>query len=58
VPLLPQERPITKYIQKLGQQLTGFSPRYKYPYKLGVVQEKDINAFTVFLLSVLPLMLQ
>jgi beta-barrel assembly-enhancing protease len=47
MPLLPLDHPVTKYIQKLGQQLTSFAPGYKYPYKFRVVREKEINAFAM-----------
>jgi hypothetical protein len=47
MPLLPLDHPITKYIQKLGGQLTAFAPGYKYPYKFRVVREKEINAFAM-----------
>ncbi len=47
LPLLPESDPITKYVQKLGQELASHAPGEKWPYSFHVVNQKEINAFAL-----------
>lgn len=47
LPLLPESDPITKYVQKLGQELASHAPGQKWPYSFHVVNQRQINAFAL-----------
>lgn len=47
LPLLPENHPMSKYINTLGQKLAAQAPGYKFPYTFKVVREKSINAFAL-----------
>lgn len=48
MPILPDNSPLTRYVQSLGQKLDSVIPQqYNWPYQFHVVQEKDINAFAL-----------
>jgi Zn-dependent protease with chaperone function len=47
LPLLPESDPVTKYVQKLGQDLAAHAPGEKWPYTFRVVNQKEINAFAL-----------
>ncbi len=47
MPLLPENDPVTKYVQRLGQQLAAHAPGEKWPYSFHVVNQKEINAFAL-----------
>ena len=43
----PRTIPVTKYVQRLGQQLAAHAPGEKWPYTFHVVNQKEINAFAL-----------
>ncbi|HTZ95680.1 MAG TPA: M48 family metalloprotease [Terriglobales bacterium] len=47
LPLLPENHPMSKYVNTLGQKLAAQAPGYKFPYTFKVVREKSINAFAL-----------
>jgi peptidase M48-like protein len=48
MPMLPDNSPLTRYVQSLGHRLQSVIPeQYNWPYQFHVVQEKDINAFAL-----------
>ncbi|MBS1851659.1 MAG: M48 family metalloprotease [Acidobacteria bacterium] len=47
LPLLPESDPVTKYVQKLGQDLVAHAPGEKWAYTFRVVNQKEINAFAL-----------
>ena len=47
MPILPDDSPITRYVQDLGQRLAAQAPGYKWPYNFHVVNEAEINAFAL-----------
>ena len=48
MPMLPDNSPVTRYVQSLGHKLQSVIPeQYNWPYQFHVVQEKDINAFAL-----------
>jgi len=47
MPLLPESDPVTRYVQRLGQQLASHAPGEKWPYTFHVVNQKEINAFAL-----------
>ena len=47
LPLLPDSDPVTKYVQRLGQDLASHAPGEKWPYNFHVVNQKEINAFAL-----------
>jgi len=47
LPLLPDNDPTTKYVQRLGQRLAAHAPGEKWPYNFHVVNQKEINAFAL-----------
>ena len=47
LPLLPDDDPTTKYVQRLGQRLAEHAPGEKWPYNFHVVNQKEINAFAL-----------
>ncbi len=47
LPLLSDNDPITRYVQKLGANLTAHAPGEKWPYNFHVVNQKEINAFAL-----------
>ncbi len=47
MPLLPENDPVTQYVQRLGGQLASHAPGEKWPYSFRVVNQKDINAFAL-----------
>jgi Zn-dependent protease with chaperone function len=38
---------LTEYVNRLGQNLAKFAPGYRFPYRFGVINEKEINAFAL-----------
>src|SRR3954463_10617075 len=47
MPVLPDSDPLTKYVQRLGNNLAAHAPGYKWPYNFHVVNQKEINAFAL-----------
>jgi len=47
MPVLPEDDPVTKYVQQLGAQLTAHAPGDPWPYHFRVVNQKEINAFAL-----------
>jgi beta-barrel assembly-enhancing protease len=48
MPVLPDNDPLTKYVQALGNKLVKVIPnQYKWPYQFHVVEQKEINAFAL-----------
>ncbi len=47
MPVLPENDPVTLYVQKLGAQLTTHAPGEQWPYHFRVVNQKEINAFAL-----------
>src|SRR6478609_10446417 len=47
LPVLPESDPVTRYIQRLGQELASHAPGQKWPYTFHVVNQKEINAFAL-----------
>ena len=47
MPVLPENDPVTQYIQHLGARLTAHAPGDPWPYHFRVVNQKEINAFAL-----------
>lgn len=47
LPVLPDDDPVSKYIQHLGAKLAEHAPGEKWPYNFHVVNQKEINAFAL-----------
>src|SRR4051812_46628077 len=47
MPVLPDSDPLTKYVQRLGNNLAAHAPGYHWPYNFHVVNQKEINAFAL-----------
>ena len=52
MPVLPQDSPITRYVQQLGAKLVASAPpspgtNERWPYNFHVVASQDINAFAL-----------
>jgi Zn-dependent protease with chaperone function len=48
MPILPDNNPLTQYVQSLGRKLDAVIPQqWNWPYQFHVVQQKDINAFAL-----------
>ncbi len=47
MPVLPDDSPITQYIQQLGSKLADHAPGYKWPYNFHVADVAEINAFAL-----------
>lgn len=48
MPLLPDNSPVTQYVQALGRKLVKVIPQqYSWPYQFHVVEQKEINAFAL-----------
>src|SRR5258708_7549017 len=47
MPMLPEDDPVTQYVQRLGAQLTAHAPGDPWPYHFRVVNQKEINAFAL-----------
>ena len=47
MPVLPEDDPVTQYVQRLGAQLTAHAPGDPWPYHFRVVNQKEINAFAL-----------
>jgi beta-barrel assembly-enhancing protease len=47
MPVLPDNSPITQYVQSLGHKLAAYAPGYKWPFNFHVVNVADINAFAL-----------
>jgi Zn-dependent protease with chaperone function len=47
LPILPDNDPVTRYVQRLGAQLAQYTPEPQYPYTFKVVNQKEINAFAL-----------
>src|SRR5690349_5225984 len=47
LPLFPDSDPITRYVQRLGNDLATHAPGEKWPYSFHVVNQKEINAFAL-----------
>jgi len=46
-PLLPENDPVTKYVQRMGANLASYAPGEKWPYTFRVVNQKEVNAFAL-----------
>ena len=47
MPVLPEDDPVTQYVQRIGAQLTAHAPGDPWPYHFRVVNQKEINAFAL-----------
>jgi hypothetical protein len=48
MPVLPDNSPVTQYVQALGKKLVKVIPQqYSWPYQFHVVEQKEINAFAL-----------
>ncbi len=47
MPVLPDNSPVTQYIQALGNKLAAQAPGYKWPYNFHVANVAEINAFAL-----------
>lgn len=48
MPVLPDNSPLSRYVQSLGQKLASVIPQQNsWPYQFHVVQQKEINAFAL-----------
>jgi predicted Zn-dependent protease len=48
MPVLPDNSPVTQYVQALGRKLVRVIPQqYTWPYQFHVVEQKEINAFAL-----------
>ncbi|HWR13723.1 MAG TPA: M48 family metallopeptidase [Terriglobales bacterium] len=48
LPVLPENDPLTRYVQQLGQSLAAKAPgEVKWPFSFHVVNQKEINAFAL-----------
>ena len=47
MPVLPEDDPVTQYVQRIGAQLTAHAPGDPWPYHFRVVNQKEINAFVL-----------
>jgi len=47
MPVLPDNSPVTQYIQQLGSKLADHAPGYKWPYNFHVADVAEINAFAL-----------
>ena len=47
MPVLPDNNPLTRYVQRIGQSLVAQLPQNPYQYGFHVVQQKEINAFAL-----------
>lgn len=48
MPVLPDNSPVTQYVQRLGAKLvTQIPPQYSWPYQFHVIAQKEINAFAL-----------
>jgi hypothetical protein len=47
LPVLPDSNPVSRYIQRLGNQLASHAPGEKWPYSFHVINQKEINAFAL-----------
>jgi hypothetical protein len=47
MPVLPDNDPVTRYVQQLGARLVQHAPGERWPYNFHVVASSDINAFAL-----------
>src|SRR5437867_1118359 len=47
LPVLPDSDPVSRYVQRLGKELSSHAPGQKWPYTFHVVNQKEINAFAL-----------
>src|ERR1700682_4279355 len=47
MPVLPEDDPVTQYVQRLGAQLAAHAPGGPWPYHSRDVNQKEINAFAL-----------
>ena len=47
LPVLPDNSPVTQYVQSIGRRLVSTMPQPTWPYEFHVIQSKDINAFAL-----------
>lgn len=47
LPILPANDPISVYVRQLGARLAANTPEPQYPYTFKVVNQKEINAFSL-----------
>ena len=48
MPVLPENDPLTLYVQQLGKKLAATIPsQYSWPWEFHVIPQKDINAFAL-----------
>ncbi len=46
-PVLPDDSPVSRYVQQLGQRLVAVAPGYHWPYNFHVANNAEINAFAL-----------
>jgi Zn-dependent protease with chaperone function len=47
LPVLPASDPVSVYVRHLGERLAANTPEPRYPYTFKVVNQKEINAFSL-----------
>ncbi len=47
LPLLPESDPVSRYVERLGQELASHAPGEKWPYTFRVINQKEVNAFAL-----------
>lgn len=47
LPILPDSDPVSQYVRQLGEQLAAQTPEPRYAYTFKVVNQKEINAFSL-----------
>jgi beta-barrel assembly-enhancing protease len=47
MPVLPDNSPISRYVQQLGAKLVAVTPGYRWPFNFHVVASEEVNAFAL-----------
>jgi Zn-dependent protease with chaperone function len=47
MPVLPESDPVSRYVERLGQELASHAPGEPWPYTFHVVNQNEINAFAL-----------
>ncbi len=47
MPVLPDDSPVSRYVEQLGMKLVRYAPGYKWPYAFHVADVADVNAFAL-----------
>src|SRR5215467_2853310 len=47
MPVLPESDPLSRYVERLGNELASHAPGESWPYTFHVVNQNEINAFAL-----------